>query len=216
MCDLLRNKLFSQIILERVHHLLDFIECALHDLAQAPEKIEVLQEPAIILLIYEEAISRLHPPCRRLHDKTGLAGPRGNCESNRLCRVLPYGASMPHRTSKEMDNLDRKLSGLKSQYSNINELREWVRRDCTSCDELVLAMNSPKAAEPHRFGTRNRTVNFTTAANNGEEAERQERERNGATGVVTRGVGQMGDEWGPLMVRYVETSLGGYRETIGH
>jgi hypothetical protein len=44
-------------------------EYGLHVHVQAPETLDVLRELALLLLIYEEEISCLHPPCRRPHLK---------------------------------------------------------------------------------------------------------------------------------------------------
>jgi uncharacterized membrane protein YgcG len=137
----------------------------MHVHVQAPEEIEVLQELAILLLIYEEEISRLHPPCRRPHDKKALrlAGPRGNVDSNRVFWLLDDEETTPDIKSKRFHDMDRTLRALKSQYHTVDELRAWVRHKDTH-ETLAKCMNYPPGKESHDNGNRNRIVNFTTAA----------------------------------------------------
>ena len=140
-------------------------ECGIHVHVQAPEEVGVLQELAILLVIYEEEISRLHPPCRRPHDKQDLrlAGPRGSIDSNRIFWLLDDEETTPHIKSKQFHNMDRTLKALKTQYHTVDELRAQVCRQDTR-ESLAKCMNYPVGQGPHKNGNRNRIVNFTSTA----------------------------------------------------
>lgn len=150
----------------------EFTECALHVHVQAPESLDALEELAIILLIYEEEISRLHPPCRRPYSKNGQDGPRGSIDSNRIFWVLPDSTETPDRSSRQFQDLDRTLAELKRQYRTVDELKNYVRYripdENRAKERLIKRMNYPAGPDEngqgaHRFGNRNRIVNFTTA-----------------------------------------------------
>jgi hypothetical protein len=127
------------------------IECVLHVHVEAPESLKVLQELAVILLIYEEEIMRLHPPCRRPHFKKGQDGPRGSTDSNRIFWVIGDSDTTPDRLSKAFQELDRTIAGLKRLYPSIDELRRHVQYS-TDNDEadrkrLAVHMNYPPGPE---------------------------------------------------------------------
>jgi hypothetical protein len=152
-----------------IKNLTNITECALHVHVQAPERLEVLEEFAIILLIYEEEISRLHPPCRRPHNKKGHNGPRGHIDSNRLFWIQSSsGLDWPLPSSRKFQEMDRTLAGLKAKYATVDELRTHLRHE-NNRDKLISRMNAPAGKVFHRFGNRNRLVNFTTAASRGDE-----------------------------------------------
>jgi hypothetical protein len=126
--------------------------CGLHVHVQAPKDWKVLQELAIILLIYEEEISSLHPQCRHPgHDAT-----RGNIYSNRIALLLDADKRAPRYQS-----LDTSTSVLRKKKS-IAAIRNTVT-GLSSKQAVVEFMNcSNEAHRPSK--DRNRLVNFTSAA----------------------------------------------------
>ncbi|KAG0647926.1 hypothetical protein D0Z07_5622 [Hyphodiscus hymeniophilus] len=162
------NRKPNFLLLLKLFEAYQTVECALHVHVQAPEDLDVLKELALILLVYEEEICRLHPPCRRPHHRKGFDGPRGSLDSNRLSWVKD-GGPMPDRHSRQFQELDRTVTGLKGQWPSINELRTDLRTYIDTNDDLALYMNAPPGATPHNFGNRNRLVNFTTAAARGDQ-----------------------------------------------
>jgi hypothetical protein len=61
------SQLIAAIIGTNTDHHGAFItnQCGFHVHIEAPKNFEVIKELAILLLVFEEEISRLHPPCRR-------------------------------------------------------------------------------------------------------------------------------------------------------
>lgn len=60
-------------------------QCGLHVHVEAPQDLDILKQLALLLIVYEEEISKLHPPCRR----PGHEATIHTLDSNRLAFVYP-------------------------------------------------------------------------------------------------------------------------------
>jgi hypothetical protein len=124
-------------------------QCGLHVHVEAPESMEVLKELAILLVLYEEEISRLHAPVRR----PGHPAAFRQLESNRLFFL-----------DVDEDNWTRvggdySTEALLKAYGDIPRVRSGIKflNDKTS---LSRRMCWP-ASKNRENGNRNRLVNFT-------------------------------------------------------
>lgn len=122
----------------------------MHVHVQAPQELDVLKELALILIVYEQEISRLHPPCRRPNHPAIL----GLVESNRM-------GIMDHPIELATKYFDASTDALAKKYNcPIGAIRRKLR-DIPDKDALARYMNAPPT---HKYpeGNRNRQVNFTT------------------------------------------------------
>lgn len=115
---------------------------------QAPQKLEELKELALILIVYEQEIARLHPPCRRPHHEAV----QWIAESNRM-------GVMQHPPDLATGHFDCSTTALEQRYrGSIERLRAQLR-DISNTSALVKFMNHPANYKFPR-GNRNRQVNF--------------------------------------------------------
>jgi hypothetical protein len=124
------------------------LRCGLHVHVQAPQELEVLKELALILIVYEHEISRLHPPCRRPNHEAV----RGVAESNRM-------GIMGHPPELATKCFDASSTALESRYKGAIEFLREQLRDISNKTELGKYMNYP-AIYPYPLGNRGRQVNF--------------------------------------------------------
>ncbi|TAQ84418.1 hypothetical protein B7494_g7261 [Chlorociboria aeruginascens] len=139
-------------------------QCSLHVHVQAPTETEVFEQLAILLLIYEEEISRLHPAIRRPeHPASKLY-----INSNRLALVL-------EQDQGHINTADCSTAALQQRNITIQHIQEAIeqghhiqRPDGTfirapmSRKQLAAFMNYP-LNNRNPLGDRNRLVNFTCA-----------------------------------------------------
>ncbi|PQE12784.1 amidoligase enzyme protein [Rutstroemia sp. NJR-2017a BBW] len=115
-------------------------QCALHVHVEAPN-IDVLRELAAILLIYEDELSRLHPPCRHPSHRAA----KGNLESNRLRIFL--GSNFRIRDSNDTENIYRRKNISTTTYTlknkaTIQQIREELDQLNTE-EEIAAFLNFP-------------------------------------------------------------------------
>ncbi|PQE04069.1 amidoligase enzyme protein [Rutstroemia sp. NJR-2017a BVV2] len=115
-------------------------QCALHVHVEAPN-IDVLRELAAILLIYEDELSRLHPPCRHPSHRAA----KGNLESNRLRIFL--GSNFRIRDSNDTENISRKKNISTTTYTlkqqaTVQEIRQELEQLNTE-EEIAAFLNFP-------------------------------------------------------------------------
>lgn len=135
-------------------------QCGLHVHVESPKEMKVLIELAIILLVYEEEISQLHPPCRR----PGHPASKRQLDSNRLWFLknddLVFSDGNPSLERHWLDT-DCSTEALSRKYS-IQEIRNRMLLIRTK-EKLSAKMCAPKSRQyPH--GNRNRLVNFVNLA----------------------------------------------------
>jgi hypothetical protein len=124
-------------------------QCGFHVHVEAPKNLEVLKELAILLLIYEEEIGRLHAPVRR----PGHASAAGQLESNRLY-FLDVNVDSPNRVGGDFST-----RALIEENGSIRKIRNRISI-IQKKKSLSQKMCWPSTIEsPH--GDRNRLVNFT-------------------------------------------------------
>jgi hypothetical protein len=128
------------------------LRCGLHVHVQAPQELKVLKELALILIVYEHEISRLHPPCRRPNHEAV----RGTAESNRM-------GIMGHPPEMATICFDASTTALESRYRGPIELLREQLRAISNKTELGKYMNHP-AVYPYPLGNRGRQVNFLSIA----------------------------------------------------
>lgn len=130
-------------------------------------EFKVIQKLALLCLVYEEEISRLHPPCRR----HGKRAQNESILSNRLGLLAP-GQHVPSM------RIDCSTSAIMEKGITISNLEELMGPDCRTTigetkleylfnkGELAKLMNYPPVNRRHQYtmGDRNRFVNFTTCA----------------------------------------------------
>jgi hypothetical protein len=126
----------------------------MHVHVQAPSDLKVLKQLALILIVYEEEISRLHPPCRR---PKHLAA-RGTVESNRM-GVMEH----PHdiktwKFDPSTTALKRKFEEYDKHEGPVEGIRLRLHR-IPDKEALARYMNAPAMSSSPR-GNRNRQVNF--------------------------------------------------------
>lgn len=115
---------------------------------QAPSDLNVLKELAVILIVYEEEIAKLHPPCRRPNHAATI----GIAESNRM-------GIMEHPEDKNTRLFDASTKALIGKHGvHIERIRQDVRRIMDK-KELARYMNAP-ARWSYPDGNRHRQVNF--------------------------------------------------------
>jgi len=136
-------------------------QTGLHVHVQAPEDLSVLKELAMILLIYEDEISRLHSKCRR-PNHPATAGVLGSNRTAFMLDDLTYKSHYP--------KLDCSTPALAKRYS-IPQLRGMMERRFKSKEVLSQRMNGPvpENAKAYPNGTRHRLVNFTTTCRKPDE-----------------------------------------------
>ncbi|EHL00578.1 hypothetical protein M7I_3463 [Glarea lozoyensis 74030] len=124
-------------------------QCGFHVHVEAPQDLEVLKELAILVLLFEEKISRLHPPVRR----PGHASAAGQLESNRLY-FLDVDEDNPNRVGGDFST-----KALIAENGSVQRIRNRIN---------IIAKKtslSQKMCWPARIGSpngdRNRLVNFT-------------------------------------------------------
>jgi hypothetical protein len=133
-------------------------QCGLHVHIQASDSLDALKELAVILIVYEAEIAKLHPHCRRPEHPNS----RYAVESNRLY-FLHQDKENPRRTTYgEFDVSNEALAREPREFLE-NEVRGQISR-CQEIGELALLMNWPTHGLGNEEGNRNRQVNFTAAA----------------------------------------------------
>ena len=130
-------------------------QCGLHVHVQAPKDHKVLYMLAFIVLIYEDEISRLHPPCRRPEHEAA----KYNIESNRL------GAMAPDEdiTIRQFQQIDCSSAAISKRYT-MEALKDYLDNGIRSQDPvfaMARLMNCPHSRS--HPPDRNRLVNFTSA-----------------------------------------------------
>jgi hypothetical protein len=132
-------------------------QCALHVHVGAPKDLRVLKELAVLIIIYESEISKLHPYCRRPEHPNA----RYAVESNRL-RFLHQDKE--DETRHTYGDLDVSNAALARQPENfLASIRAQID-GCSTPQELALLMNWPAHGLGNELGNRARQVNFTAAA----------------------------------------------------
>ena len=130
-------------------------QCCLHVHVQEPKDLGVLQELAILLLIYEEEMGKIHPQCRRpWHDAT-----RGNIYSNRIAAMYSdmYYTEVQTSTAKLKELIT--ISQLRSEVTLNAKTKEEVARYMNAFDIMQL---SSQLGPDYPYGDRTRLVNFTS------------------------------------------------------
>ena len=149
-------------------------QCGLHVHIEPPKNLQVLKELALILIVYEQEISKLHPPCRR----HGHPATIGNLNSNRLGFLFNEDTL---RWSKPQNFIGIDCSTHVLRYSE-SEVLGWAKNkfaeirktinDCKDVAALSKLMCSPADDRPgHEHGDRNRFVNFTYLCRGDEYAQ---------------------------------------------
>ncbi|KAE9373401.1 hypothetical protein N431DRAFT_338728 [Stipitochalara longipes BDJ] len=132
-------------------------QCGLHVHVQAPRDMEVLQELAFLIFVYEGEISRLHPRCRHpMHPNAQYI-----VESNRLSFRHENKRSVHKYTYGEYDVSDAELAS--AIAGTFKSMRDEIDQ-CEDPEALALLMNWPADGIGNDLGNRNRQVNFTAAA----------------------------------------------------
>jgi hypothetical protein len=120
-----------------------------HVHVEAPRSMEILKELAVILVIYEEEVSRLHAPVRR----PGHAGAARQLESNRLFFLNPYEDNYSlvggDYTTEALIQANGSISMIRSRISSIKTRTILSQRMCWP------------STSKFPNGNRNRLVNFT-------------------------------------------------------
>jgi hypothetical protein len=120
-----------------------------------------LKELALLALIYEEEICRLHSTCRRPHDCRGLEGPRANIDSNRVFWAHKDHSVNVDMLDEEYQDHDRGVEAFKRDIS-VPELRDLVI-SCIRKQALTALFHFPDT------GSRNRLMNFPGVLDRGDE-----------------------------------------------
>ena len=145
-------------------------QCGLHVHIEAPKDLIVSKELALLLIVYEEEISKLHPPCRR----HGHPATTRSLNSNRLGFLYDENTSTRH-----LIKIDCSTHTLRHTQSVIlhgakNRLAE-IRQKINNCEDasaLSRLMCWPADDRPgHEHGDRNRFVNFTHLCRGGGYAQ---------------------------------------------
>lgn len=132
-------------------------QCALHVHVGAPKDLRVLKELAVLIIVYESDISKLHPHCRRPEHPNA----RYAVESNRL-RFLHQDKE--DETRYTYGDLDVSNAALVRQPEDfLANIRAQIEA-CSTPQELALLMNWPAHGLGNELGNRARQVNFTAAA----------------------------------------------------
>ena len=132
-------------------------QCALHVHVGVPKNLRVLKELAVLIVVYESEISKLHPHCRRPEH------PNARCavESNRL-RFLHQDKG--DETRYTYGDLEVSNAALARQPENfLASIRAQID-GCSTPQELALLMNWPAHGLGNELGNRARQVNFIAAA----------------------------------------------------
>jgi hypothetical protein len=136
-------------------------QCGMHVHVEAPKEPAVLYTLAYIILIYEDEISRLHPPCRRPEHEAA----KGNIESNRLGMMIPKNEDL---TKGAFQRLDCSTAVISKRYmfeellERLLILRGGSEDPASALVHLAILMNFPWNG-PKYPADRNRLVNFTSA-----------------------------------------------------
>lgn len=135
-------------------------QCGLHVHVEAPQDLKVLKELALLLIVYEEEISKLHPPCRR----HGHPATTGSLNSNRLGFLFDEDTVTRHlikidsSTHALRQSESAILRGVENRFADI---RQGIN-NCEDASALSRLMCWPADDRPgHEHGDRNRFVNFT-------------------------------------------------------
>jgi hypothetical protein len=132
-------------------------QCGLHVHIQAPTDLQVLKELAVLTIVYESEISKLHPHCRRPEHLNA----RYNIESNRLRFLHKDKERRARHTYGDLDVSNTALARQPDDF--LDTIREQIN-NCSDAKELALLMNWPNHGLGHELGNRSRQVNFTAAA----------------------------------------------------
>jgi len=132
-------------------------QCGLHVHIQAPTDLQVLKELAVLTIVYESEIAKLHPHCRRPEHLNA----RYNIESNRLRFLHKDEERRARHTYGDLDVSNAALARQPDDF--LDTIREQIN-NCSDAKELALLMNWPNHGLGHELGNRSRQVNFTTAA----------------------------------------------------
>ncbi len=132
-------------------------QCALHIHVGAPKDLRVLKELAVLIIVYESEIAKLHPHCHRPEHPNA----RYVVESNRL-RFLHQGKEDEARYT--FGDLEVSNAVLARQPENfLPDIRAQIDA-CSTPQELALLMNWPAHGLGNELGNRARQVKFTAAA----------------------------------------------------
>jgi hypothetical protein len=132
-------------------------QCGLHVHVQAPDSLDILKELAVLCVVYEAEISKLHPHCRRPQNPNA----EYSIESNRLFFLHSRSNDPSRKTHGDLDVSNETLARQDDGF--LDEIRYEIWR-CTDAGELALKMNWPDHGLGNELGNRNRQVNFTAAA----------------------------------------------------
>jgi hypothetical protein len=132
-------------------------QCGFHVHVQAPESLEVLKELAVLLIVYEAEIAKLHPHCRRPEHPNA----RYSVESNRLYFLHKDEEDIRRKTYGELDVSNEALARQPKGF--LGDIRFSIN-SCQDQGEIALLMNWPRHGWGNEKGNRNRQVNFTAAA----------------------------------------------------
>jgi hypothetical protein len=128
------------------------LRCGLHVHVETPQELPTLQELALILIVYEEEISRLHAPCRR----PSHAAARSLLESNRM-------SIMHHPPDLDTKYFHTSTAALERAYNGPIEIVRQELRALPDKEALAKYMNGP-VTRKYPQGNKNRQVNFVSAA----------------------------------------------------
>ncbi|RDW61626.1 hypothetical protein BP5796_11518 [Coleophoma crateriformis] len=135
-------------------------QCGFHVHVEAPTDLKVLKTLALLILVYEEEISRLHPPCRQPNHPCAS----NNLESNR--QMLTTKHRSDNETTPVVGKADCSIKALRSQLGwkeLVQCFDDYVPEDDDIDYNLSRFMNGPATGlEP--LGARGRLVNFTALA----------------------------------------------------
>ena len=132
-------------------------QCGMHVHVQAPHDLRVLKELAVLVIVYESEIAKLHPRCRRPEHINA----RYIIESNRLVFLHPDKIDTSRRTYGDLDVSDAALTRQPATF--LQGIREQIDQ-CSDPQSVARLMNWPNHGEGDELGNRARQVNFTTAA----------------------------------------------------
>ncbi|KAH6670543.1 hypothetical protein B0J14DRAFT_486004, partial [Halenospora varia] len=131
-------------------------QCGLHVHVEAPKNLVVIKELAVLLVILESEISRLHPPCRR----PGHAVTRRQLESNRIFFLKGCDIDFDEGTL-DFSNVNCSTYAL-SQKKSIQGIRNRINliKHKESLSQKMNYPPPPDHSSPN--GNRNRLVNFVS------------------------------------------------------
>jgi hypothetical protein len=139
-------------------------QCGLHIHIEAPKDLKVLKELALLLIVYEEEISKLHPPCRR----HGHPATIGNLNSNRLVFLFDED-TLRWSNPRDFIKIDCSTHVLRHSEGEVlggveNKFAE-IRKTINDCKDVAALFKlicwSANDRPGHENRDHNRFVNFT-------------------------------------------------------